>query len=218
MLGHGLELNPLPTYASTILQFLSRQSFAVAFTMVAISSRNDSIGTAINFCSSPSSTMPCTAENRLRAVTPSSSGDHFGNSPPADVDVAEQFHLLLDRPFRNRLFRRHAVLEQRAPEFEIFSGEIAIADRDPHQRLGRRGGTSAFRLRQRRIEPASVRDPTRRISSSISSTRLYTAPFATPISPRQFPVFSPAKTLRRDGSVPLQGSAIRVVFLVFPML
>ena len=52
----------------------------IACTMVAIYLRNASTGTAISFCSSPSSTMPCTAEKRLRAVTPRSSADRFGNN------------------------------------------------------------------------------------------------------------------------------------------
>jgi len=52
----------------------------IAFTMVAICSRSKASGTAISFCSSPSATMPWTAENRLRAITLISSNDCCGNS------------------------------------------------------------------------------------------------------------------------------------------
>src|SRR6266702_974065 len=45
-----------------------------------ISLRKAAIGTATSFCSSPSATMQCTAENRLRAVTPSSAADRSGRS------------------------------------------------------------------------------------------------------------------------------------------
>ena len=92
--------------------------------------------------------MPCTAENRLRAVTPSSAGVRVRKQRgERAVDVAEQIHLLADRPFRNRLARRHPVFEQRAPEFEIFGGEIAIGDRDANQRLGEARRARRFRLR-----------------------------------------------------------------------
>ena len=85
---HGAEWRarrkpPLPTlqYLSSRLRPPSPSAHRPSRrTMAAISLRNASTGTAISFCSRPSSTMPCTAENRLRAVTPSSAGVRFGNS------------------------------------------------------------------------------------------------------------------------------------------
>ena len=53
------------------------------------------------------------------------------------IDMAEQIHLFVDRPFRHRFARRHPVFEQRAPQFEIFGGEIAIGHRNPDQRFAR---------------------------------------------------------------------------------
>ena len=143
----------------------------IAPTMVAISLRNASIGTAISFCSRPSSTMPCTAEKRLRRHAEFSRRAVWKQRSERVVDVPKQIHLFVDRPFRHRLVRRHPVLKQRAPQFEIFGGEIAVGDRDAHQRLARRG-RSAFCRGRAASSRASVRDPTRRINSSISSTRL----------------------------------------------
>jgi hypothetical protein len=67
--------------------------------------------------------------------------------------VAEQIHLLVDRPFRDRLAAFHAVLEQRAPELEIAGGEIAIGKRDAHQDPVRRGGALAFGRGEGGIQP-----------------------------------------------------------------
>ena len=58
--------------------------------------------------------------------------------------MAEQLHLLLDGPFRNRLARRHPMLEQRAPEFEVVGGEVAIGDGNASQRFACRCGAVAF--------------------------------------------------------------------------
>ena len=163
--------------------------------------------------------MPCTAENRLRAVTPSSRRRSLWKQRrERPVDVAEQIHLFADRPFRNRLARRHPVLEQRAPEFEIFRGEIAIGDRDAHQRLARRGRAIAFGCGERGVEPrqrarSHPQDQFVHILDEIIDRAVGDADF-----PRQFPRLQARQSPRGDASFRRQDQCFREVLLVFPVL
>jgi drug/metabolite transporter (DMT)-like permease len=69
------------------------------------------------------------------------------------VDVTKQVHLFVYDRLRNCFARTHAVLEQRAPELDILCGEVAIGDSDANQRFARGGGTRAFGLGQRGVQP-----------------------------------------------------------------
>ena len=189
----------------------------IAPTMVAISLRNASIGTAISFCSRPKQhhavygreEAACRhAEFSRRAV--------WKQRSERVVDVPKQIHLFVDRPFRHRLVRRHPVPKQRAPQFEIFGGEIAVGDRDAHQRLARRGRALAGRGR------------------AASSRKLLATPPAGSIRPyrrrdyrprrwrRRFPAPVPASSGRlirlRIHFVPPPGSVLLEISLVFPVL
>ena len=160
----------------------------IARTIVAISRRSASIGTAISFCSSPSSTMPCTAENRLRAVTPNSaSRSRRQQRRERSEDMTEQIHLVADRPFRNRFSGRHAVFEQARARVRDFRPRNR--NRRPRSAPASRPATAGRRFRRlsvpRRAAPACASPPEDQfidVGDQIIDRAVGAADF-----PRQFP-------------------------------